>query len=93
MTWRRNLDMSLDREEFLRLLRGLGAFREVQDGLFQGGEGERAWEIRLLPLPDLRVGRVTLPRHRVELRLEGRAPEVAEAILARFQRAFQRGGG
>ena len=87
------LEMTLSREEFLRLLPGaVGAFTE-EDGGFRGGDGSRRWQIRLDPLPDLRVGRVVLPRHRVEIRLEGYAEREAEAFMARFHRGFQRGGG
>lgn len=93
MAQRRDLEMSLGREEFLRLLPGLGPAREVGEGVFQGGAGEGRWEIRLVPLPDFRAGRMVLPRYRVEIRLETRSPEAAEAFMARFHRAFQRGGG
>jgi hypothetical protein len=87
------LEMTLSREEFLRLLPGaVGPFTE-EDGGFRGTDGSLKWHIRLVPLPELRLGRVVLPRHQVEIRLEGHTAGEAEAFLARFQRGFQRGGG
>ncbi|GLH66258.1 hypothetical protein [Geothrix edaphica] len=87
------LEMTLSREEFLRLLPGaVGPFTE-EDGGFRGTDGPLRWRIRLIPLPELRVGRVVLPRYQVEIRLEGHTAGQAEAFLARFQRGFQRGGG
>lgn len=87
------LEMTLSREEFLRLLPGaVGAYTEEEDG-FRGADGPRSWRIRLVPLPDLRAGRVVLPRHRVEIRLEGYAEGEAAGFMARFHRGFQRGGG
>jgi len=87
------LEMTLSREEFLRLLPGaVGAFTEDGDG-FRGADGLRSWRIRLIPLPDFRAGRVVLPRHRIEIRLEGYSEAEAAAFMARFHRGFQRGGG
>lgn len=90
-----HLEMTLSRVEFLRLLPGaVGPLTETGEAdLFEGQDGPRRWRIRLVPLPDLRVGGVVLPRHRVELRLEGYAEGEAAAFMARFHRGFQRGGG
>ena len=49
--------------------------------------------MRLLPLADRRLGSVVLPRHRVEISLDGYSEEEARAFMARFHRGFQRGGG
>lgn len=89
------LEMTLSREEFLRLLPGAaGSLTETGEAdLFEGRDGPRRWRIRLVPLPDLHVGRVILPRHRVEIRLEGFAEGEIAAFMARFHRGFQRGGG
>ena len=90
-----SLDMSISREDFLRLLPaavGQAAFEEL-DGQFSGREGPRSWTLRLWPLAPRRLGSVVLPRHQVELRLEGYSEAEATAFLARFQRGFQRGGG
>lgn len=89
-----DLEMAISREEFLRLLPGaVGSFAEGEDGLFRGAEGAGRWSIRLVPLADLRLGSVVLPRHRVEARLTSCPAEAAEAFLARFLRGFMRGGG
>jgi hypothetical protein len=89
------LEMSLSREEFLRLLPGaVGLPRVAEEGsLFQHADGGRRWAIRLEPLGDRRLGPMSLPRHRVEIRLEGFGEKEAEAFMARFHRGFQRGGG
>lgn len=93
MDHRLDLEMTLSREEFLRLLPGAVGPATEEDGAFRGTDGPRKWRIRLVPLPDLRMGPVVLPRHQVEIRLEGYSKGEAEAFMARFHRGFQRGGG
>ena len=95
MAFTRSLEMTLTRADFLRLLPGAVAQEPLQiaDDTFQCGEGGRTWSLRLVPLEDRRLGSVSLPRHRVELHLEGHTPAEAEAFLSRFLRGFQRGGG
>jgi hypothetical protein len=90
-----SLDMSISREDFLRLLpMAVGqAFVDEVEGQFTGSEGPCNWTLHLLPLDQRRLGSVVLPRHQVELRLEGYSEAEAAAFLARFQRGFQRGGG
>jgi hypothetical protein len=90
-----SLEMSLSREEFLRLLPGaVGPVVAVDvGGAFRGSDGPRRWTIRLQPLSGLRLGSVSLPRHRVEIRLDGYSEDEAGAFMARFHRGFQRGGG
>lgn len=89
------LEMSISRPDFLRRLPaavGLETIRE-EDGRFRGHEPEGRWSVRLDPLPDRHLARVVLPCHRVEIGLEGYGDQEAEAFMARFLRAFQRGGG
>jgi hypothetical protein len=91
-----SLDMTLSREEFLRLLPGavgLAAVPDTGGDRFTGCVDGRRWTLCLVPQPDLRLGSVVLPRHRAEIRLEGFSEEEAAAFLARFHRGFQRGGG
>lgn len=90
-----DLEMTVSRGEFRRFLPGAvdAPPAEGGDGVFSGGDGARCWTVRLVALPDFRSGRVSLPRHRVEIRLEGYRPDEAAAFLARFQRGFLRGGG
>lgn len=88
--------MSISREEFLRLLPGaVGAPAEAEgSSFFRGGDGSRHhWTLRLVPLEELRLGSVMLPRYRIELHLKGYSKAEAEAFLTRFHRGFQRGGG
>jgi hypothetical protein len=90
-----SLDMSISREDFLRLLPvavGQAAIDEVA-GRFSGNEGSRSWTLQLLPLAQRRLGSVALPRHQVELHLEGYSEQEAAAFMTRFHQGFQRGGG
>ncbi|MGA2080006.1 MAG: hypothetical protein ABSH53_05260 [Holophaga sp.] len=93
-------EMSLDRAAFLRLLPAAmdqAEFHreETPDGgaVLVHREAGRGWRIRLAPLPPLRLGAVTLDRLRVDLDLEGYAPEEADGLVDRFLLHFQRGGG
>lgn len=90
-----SFEMSLDREALLRGLPaavGPGA-RSAGPDACAGGEGERRWHLRFGPLPDLRMGGLTLARHLVEFRFEGFSEEEVAAFVARFHRAYRRGGG
>ena len=84
--------MSLLAGEFFRLLPAAVAACEVDGDTVRWSEGGRRGTIRLVPLPDRRLGSVAVPRHRVEIALEGSAAE-GEAFMERFHRAFLRGGG
>ncbi|WP_257309659.1 hypothetical protein [Geothrix fuzhouensis] len=90
-----SLEMTLSREEFLRLLPGAVGLAEAtgDGGGFRGRDGSGRWTIRLSPLADLRLGSVVLPRHRIDIQLEGYSKGEVEAFMARFHRGFQRGGG
>ncbi|MBP2670322.1 MAG: hypothetical protein H6Q87_619 [candidate division NC10 bacterium] len=93
MDFRRSLEMSLSREEFLRLLgAAVGPFVVAGDTVRRSG-GDRNWSIRLVPLADRRMGAVVVPRHRVEILLEGCSEGEAAAFMERFHRGFLRGGG
>ena len=93
MDFHRSLEMSLTREEFFRLLpAAVGSF--VVDGdTVRRPDGAGGWLIRLVPLADRRAGSVVVPRHRVEIVLEACSEAEGEAFMARFHRAFLRGGG
>jgi len=45
------------------------------------------------PLPDLRLGLIVLPRHRVEVHLCGFDDARKRAFLDRFELYFRRAGG
>ena len=93
MDIRHTIEMSISREEFFRLLpAAVGPFVTAGDVIRPSG-GRRRWEIHLVPLGDRRIGSVVVPRHHVEIVLEGCAAKKAEAFMARFHRAFLRGGG
>ena len=93
MDVQRTMAMSLSREEFLRFLpAAVGSF-VVNGDEVRRSDGNRGWVIRLVPLADHRVGSVVVPRHRVEIVLEGYSEADADAFMNRFHRAFMRGGG
>jgi hypothetical protein len=88
-------DMTIARDEFLRSLPAAlagAAFaadgREVRP--VDPGQG---WRIVLDPLPDLRLGAIRLPRHRVTIYLAGRDEAATRRFLERFELYFRRGGG
>ena len=93
MNFHRNLEMSITRGEFFRLLpAAVGPF-EADGNTIRGHGTACGWLIRLTPLADRRVGSIDVPRHQVDIVLEGCAERAAEAFMERFHRAFLRGGG
>ena len=90
-----SLEMTISREDFLRLLpEAVGHTPQAgADGVFRHAEGGRGWSLALQPLEPLRLGRLSLVRHRVELTFEGQSADQVAAFMARFHRGFQRGGG
>ena len=93
MTIERSFEMSISREEFFRLLTAAVDAFEADGHVVRGaGEGHR-WAVTLVPLPDHRLGSVVVPRHRVEITIDDCTEAEGGAFLARFQRAFLRGGG
>jgi hypothetical protein len=95
MSVARSYDMSLTREDFLRLLPAAvgGEFRSEEGNLFLHMEEGRGWRIALSPLPPFALGAITLARQHVEIQLTGYSCAEAEAFLDRFERHFRRGGG
>jgi sulfur carrier protein ThiS len=93
VSFHRNLEMSLNREEFFRRLPAVVGSFGVDGETVRWSDGNRGWTIRLVPLADRRLGSVVVPRHRVEIALEACSEAEGEAFMDRFQRAFLRGGG
>jgi hypothetical protein len=93
MDFHRSLEMTVSRDEFLRLLpAAVGSF--VVDGdTIRPADGSRDWLIRLVPLADHRMGSVVIPRHCVEIVLGACSEAEGKSFLERFLRAFLRGGG
>jgi hypothetical protein len=87
--------MTLSREEFLRSLSGAldGARYVVAGNTVRHADCGRSCHIRLTPLPDLRLGLLSLPRQRVAIALQGYTAAEAAAFIARLARYFHRGGG
>ena len=89
----RILEMSLSREEFFRLLPAAVPVFEVSGERVAWSESGRPGSIALIPMPARRLGSAFVSRHRVEITLEERSPGEGDAFMARFHRAFLRGGG
>ena len=85
--------MSLLREEFFRLLPAAVPSWESDGDTVRWSEGGRGGTIRLIQIEDRRLGSVVVPRHRVEIALADFEEEEGEIFMARFLRAFLRGGG
>ena len=85
--------MSLLREEFFRLLPTAVPSWESDGDTVRWSEGGRGGTIRLIQIEDRRLGSVVVPRHRVEIALADFEEEEGEIFMARFLRAFLRGGG
>jgi hypothetical protein len=93
MRLQHSAEMSLSREEFFRLLpAAVGRFEESGNTV-RGYAGGCRWSIGVVRLDDRRAGSVVVPRHRVDLVIEGCAEAEAEAFMERFRRGFLRGGG
>jgi hypothetical protein len=87
-------EMAITREEFLRVvLRAFPGGRVNDGGRLTVDKGRQRLEITLQPLAPRSVGALRLPRQRAVLRLVDFEATEATALLADFDRAFQRGGG
>jgi hypothetical protein len=93
MDYRRSLEMSLSREEFLRLLPGAVSTFDVDGDTVYWSDADRRRTIRLVPMPHRRVAGTVLPRHHVEIVLGSCSEDEGGDFMARFHRAFLRGGG
>lgn len=88
-------DMTTTRAAFLRSLAiALDNVPFAMDGeTLRSLDAAQAWRITLTPLPELRLGLITLSRHRVEIYLAGYDAARTQDFLARFERYFRRAGG
>lgn len=92
----RVIEMTITRDEFLRLLpRAVdhAPFTESPAG-FELRAGDKLWRIGFEAMPDLRPGGlIRMRRHRVSFEFEGHSEAEIEARLKRFELYFRRGGG
>ena len=88
-------EMSISRGDFLRSLPAAvaGAAFAVAGNEIRPVAARQGWRVVLDPLPDLRLGAVRLPRHRVTIFLAGRDEAATRCFLERFELYFRRGGG
>jgi hypothetical protein len=95
--FQRILEMTITREEFLRLLPLVVGGLEVDGDRLRGRvafDGFRGpWTIGMTTLPARPLGPVPLPRLRLDITLEDADENAGEAFLRRFRLAFLRGGG
>lgn len=90
-----NKQMGMTRDDFDRLIPialGTEAFEKLPDGI-RFTEGERTMTVILGPEGKRKLALLELPSTPVTITFEGYTEEDAEAALAEFDRAFQRGGG
>ena len=87
-------EMSASRKEFLHGL-GLAFPGRVEESgeLLRVDDNEATMEIALTPLPDRSIALLRLPNMKVHIRFTAGSPEKQQAMLARMDRAMQRGGG
>ena len=93
MRLQHSAEMSLSREEFFRLLQAAVGPFEASGNTIRGNAGACSWSIAVARLADHRAGSVVVPRHRVDIVIEGCSEAEAEAFMERFRRGFLRGGG
>ena len=88
-------EMGISHAEFFRILPAAlpGFHLTLKDGIVDANDGERRVEISLAPEGRRRIALLELPVTRVRLVLRGYGNEEAGAVVTRFDRAFQRGGG
>ena len=91
----RRFEMTTTRADFLRLLpAAVNHVPFVDEGdAFVHRKGARGWRIGFHLLPQLRIGRVRLERHRVEFSFADYSAAEIENFIARFELYFRRGGG
>lgn len=88
-------EMSISHSEFRRILERAFSreFRQVRSDRFEfDNEGGRIC-INLTQESSARIGVITIPVTTVSLEFHAMDQAKAQAFLARFDRAFQRGGG
>jgi hypothetical protein len=88
-------DMTISRGAFLRSLPAAVGHEpfEVAGDAIRHRAAERSWRITLAPLPDLTLGLLALPRHRVSIHVEGYGEAETRGLLDRFELYFRRAGG
>jgi hypothetical protein len=87
--------MSISREEFLRLLPAAVAPDQfsVDGEEVRHEDASHSWRIVLGAVADRALGRLQLPRLKVQIFLRGYLPPDTDSFLARFDLYFRRGGG
>jgi hypothetical protein len=87
--------MGITREEFLRLLPAAVAQERFSvDGEEVRHQGaSRSWRIALGAPADRQLGRLRLPRLKVQIFLSGYSPADTDRFLGRFELYFRRAGG
>ncbi len=93
MTFTRTLEMTIRRDEFLRLLpAAVGPFVADGDTIKATGPPFH-WTLRLRSRPGRRLGSAVVPCLDVEIELDCDSEAEGQAFVARLLRGFLRGGG
>ena len=93
MDVRHTIEMSVSREEFVRLLSAAVEEFALEGQVVRWSDRGCRGTIHLIPLPAHRLGSVAVPRHRVEIVLKASSEAACVTFMERFRRAFLRGGG
>jgi hypothetical protein len=88
-------EMSISREEFLRVLPAAVAHDRysVEGEEIRHQDEGRSWRIVFRALPDYRLGQLQLPRLGVQIFLCGYSGADTGGFLRRFELYFRRAGG
>ncbi len=92
MPFRLTLEMAFSPDEFFRILPSVLEDFQVAGKTVRWVEGGAPGVIRLVPLDERRLGKVAVPRLRVEIAIDA-SEEEGERFMTRFRRGFMRGGG
>jgi hypothetical protein len=88
-------EMGYTHEEFIRLLPKAvgGADMRIEGSIFEVRDGERSLRIELGEEGERRIASFRLPMTPVSLVFSGYTEAGIEAVLDRFWRTYQKGGG
>ena len=90
-------EMGYSEREFIRVLPAAMRDWPVSGGpdawQVSDGAGTGIASIRISPLPERRIGSLSLPVLAVTIDLRSTPPEQATEFMRRFDRGFHRGGG
>jgi hypothetical protein len=90
MTFRRSLELRIDREEALRLLQAAFGRLQIDGDTINCAGAHVDATVRLIPLADAEGAGAAVPRHLVHIVLDASCEAEAEVFMEHFDRAFLR---